>query len=187
MAERVVTMQAPVMDAVVTPGAPPAAPPSAPAAGRGAVQTARKDGAAVGRKGGAAPADVTRRVARPGGGRPLLEPIRAFMEPRFDRDFSSVRIHDRPEDRRAAQRIGARAFTHGRHVWIGPGESAGDRKLLAHELTHVDQQTSPGPARQACRTGSERGKVRAELRRLSGEGIDAPVAAEPAEISPARR
>lgn len=180
MAERVVAMHAPVMEAVDTPGIPSeqpadtpgepgAAPPSAPAGGS-AVQAERKDGT-MGEEGGAAPPDVARLVARPGRGRPLPEPIRVFMEPRFDRDFSSVRIHDGPEDQRAAHRIGARAFTHGHHIWIGAGESAGDRRLLAHELTHVVQQTSPGPARQASKPGnltsiaSARGKVRAELRK----------------------
>ena len=112
---------------------------------------ARDDGAAVGAEGGPAPPDVAHRVAEPGAGRPLPEAVRAFMEPRFGRDFSAVRVHDSPEDRHAARRIGARAFTHREHVWIGPDESASDRKLMAHELTHVVQQTAPGPAKAAAR------------------------------------
>jgi Domain of unknown function (DUF4157) len=136
---------------VDTGGDPPAEGPAAPAADEDVAQAARGDGASVGAEGGAAPPDVARRVAQPGSGRPLPQSVRAFMEPRFGRDFSSVRLHDGPEDRSAAHRIGARAFTHGHDIWIGPGESAGDRKLLAHELTHVVQQTSPGPARPLSR------------------------------------
>jgi hypothetical protein len=112
---------------------------------------ARHDGAVVGAEGGPAPPDVARRVADPGSGRPLPNAVRAFMEPRFGRDFSAVRLHDSPADRRAARRIGARAFTHRQHVWIGPDESASDRELMAHELTHVVQQTAPGPAKVAAR------------------------------------
>jgi len=136
------------------PSLPGASTPAGDAAlpgGDETVMPARDDGAAVGAEGGPAPADVARRVAEPGAGRPLPAAMRDFMEPRFGRDFSTVRIHDSSDDRRAAHRIGARAFTHREHVWIGPDESASDRKLMAHELTHVVQQTAPGPAKAAAR------------------------------------
>lgn len=117
---------------------PPAEEPPAQAARSG-------DAAVVGAEGGAAPSDVAQRVAQPGSGRPLPAPVRAFMEPRFGKDFSDVRIHDAPQDRTAARRIGARAFTHRQHIWMGPGEAVEDRRLLAHELTHVVQQTKRSP------------------------------------------
>lgn len=117
-------------------------------------QPAQDDKAIVGAEGGPAPPDVARRVAEAGGGRPLSKNLRGFMEPRFNRDFSAVRIHDQTEDRRAAHHIGARAFTHGDHVWIGQGESADDHKLMAHELTHVVQQTAPGPAKAMFRAAA---------------------------------
>ena len=105
------------------------------------------DGAAVGAEGGAAPSDVANRVAQPGSGRPLPAGVRTFMEPRFGVGFHDVRIHDGAEDRRAADRIGARAFTHRHHIWLGSGEAVENRRLLAHELTHVVQQTRrPGLA-----------------------------------------
>ena len=103
------------------------------------------DTAIVGAKGGPAPADVAGRVSQPGSGRPLPVSVRTFMEPRFGKDFSDVRIHDTPSDRSASKRIGARAFTHRQHIWIGPGESVENRRLLAHELTHVVQQTKRSP------------------------------------------
>ncbi len=96
---------------------------------------------AVGAEGGDAPKDVSQAVAQPGAGRPLQSSVRQFMEPRFGVDFSDVRIHDGPQDRSAADRIGARAFTHREHIWLGKGESVDNRRLLAHELTHVVQQT----------------------------------------------
>lgn len=111
--------------------------------------------AAVGPAGGDAPADVARAVAQPGAGRPLPAPVRAFMEPRFGVDFSDVRIHDAPADRHASERIGARAFTHRSHIWMGEGERVEDRRLLAHELTHVVQQTRRAPLARAVAQRSE--------------------------------
>ena len=117
-----------------------------PADDESAAQPARSgDTAVVGAEGGAAPADVAGRVSQPGSGRPLPKSVRSYMEPRFGKDFSDVRIHDAPEDRSAAHRIGARAFTHRTHIWMGPGESVENRRLLAHELTHVVQQTKRNP------------------------------------------
>ena len=121
------------------------------------VQPARSgERAVVGAEGGPAPASVAARVAQAGAGRPLPGPVRRFMEPRFGRDFSRVRLHDQPADRAAARRIGARAFTHRRDIWLGPGESVEDRRLLAHELTHVVQQTGPGEPADQRRDGVER-------------------------------
>ncbi len=119
-------------------GAPDEAPgetPVAPARAPGA------PGAVVGREGGMAPPDVALRVASPGQGRPLPDPVRARMAPHFGTGFPDVRLHDTSADREAAARIGARAFTHGPHIWLGPGESPADTRLMAHELTHVVQQT----------------------------------------------
>lgn len=78
-------------------------------------------------------------------GQPLPESVRAFFEPRFAQDFSCVRIHSDPEAGEMARALNAKAFTIGRSVIFGPGqyspETPGGRKLLAHELTHVVQQS----------------------------------------------
>jgi hypothetical protein len=103
-------------------------------------------GAVVGREGGAAPADVAARVAAPGPGRPLPAGVVARMAPHFGTDFPQVRLHDTAPDRAAAARIGARAFAHGPHIWLGPGERDSDVRLVAHELTHVVQQTEGADA-----------------------------------------
>ncbi|MEM7505608.1 MAG: DUF4157 domain-containing protein [Pseudomonadota bacterium] len=112
--------------------------------------------AVVGPEGGTAPRDVTRAVAQPGAGRPLPQSVRSFMEPRFGVDFSDVRIHDTASDRKTAARIGARAFTHRGDIWMGEGETVENRRLMAHELTHVVQQTERQPV-------GKRGVMRADL------------------------
>ncbi|TQE39015.1 DUF4157 domain-containing protein [Streptomyces ipomoeae] len=72
-------------------------------------------------------------------GRPLDEPLRTEMEGRFGgADFSDVRVHTDTVAQRSATEIGARAYTSGSHVVLGPGGT--DKHTLAHELTHVLQQ-----------------------------------------------
>jgi hypothetical protein len=77
------------------------------------------------------------------GGEPLPAGVRALFEPRFGQDFSHVRVHVDPG---ATSALRARAFTSGRDIVFGAGEyspnSAEGRRLLAHELAHVVQQTS---------------------------------------------
>jgi hypothetical protein len=87
-------------------------------------------------------------------GRPLDAATRSFMEPRFGRDFSLVRIHTGTRPAEAAREIEALAFTRGRHIVFGKGEYAPGfttgRRLLAHELAHVVQQgAAPALARRA--------------------------------------
>jgi hypothetical protein len=76
-----------------------------------------------------------------GGGSPLADEVRSFMEPRFGADFSSVRVHTDREAVQMNRELGAQAFTHGSDVYFGAGKSAGNNDLTAHELTHVVQQT----------------------------------------------
>ena len=81
-----------------------------------------------------------------GGGQPLSESTRAFFEPRFGYDFSQVRIHSNSEAAEMAGTLNAKAFTTGRDVVFGAGqyspETSIGMRLLAHELTHVQQQQS---------------------------------------------
>jgi hypothetical protein len=82
-------------------------------------------------------------------GRPLDAQTRAFMEPRFGHDFSQVRVHTDSEASRSARAINASAYTLGQNIVFGSGEYAPTtsqgQRLLAHELTHVVQQSS-GPS-----------------------------------------
>ena len=98
--------------------------------------------AAVGRM---TPATGARIRSLFGQGVPLPDSERAFFEPRLGHPLGGVRIHTSPEAGEAARAISARAFTHRTDVAFAPGEyapwtSAG-RRLLAHELVHVVQQS----------------------------------------------
>lgn len=78
------------------------------------------------------------------GGQPLSSEARNYMEPRFEADFSNVRIHNDPESAGLSNQLSARAFTYQNHVFFSrdqyqPGTSEG-KHLLAHELTHTIQQ-----------------------------------------------
>jgi hypothetical protein len=64
------------------------------------------------------------------------------MQTRLGADFSEVRVHTDSVARASAAAVGARAYTLGDHVVIGEGGA--DKHTLAHELTHVIQQ-SQGP------------------------------------------
>jgi len=80
-----------------------------------------------------------------GGGQPLPKSVRANFEPRFSYDFSQVRVHTDSRAAESARVVNARAFTVGLDVVFGagqyaPGTSEG-RRLMAHELTHVVQQS----------------------------------------------
>ena len=86
-----------------------------------------------------------------GGGGPLPSDVRAYMEPRFGTDFSGVRVHTDTEAASMNKGLSAQAFTHGQDIYLGagryePGTDAGKR-LLAHELTHVVQQSGPAVQR----------------------------------------
>jgi hypothetical protein len=84
-----------------------------------------------------------------GRGEPLPDTARDDMEDRFGHDFSRVRIHADASAARLAGQVNARAFTIGRNVAFAsreyaPNGTAGSRRLLAHELTHVIQQGDTG-------------------------------------------
>ena len=84
-------------------------------------------------------------VSTLGAGQPLDKANRDYFEPRFGNDFSKVRIHSGQQAAASASSINALAYTFGNHVAFGAGqyqpESIEGRKLLAHELTHVVQQS----------------------------------------------
>jgi hypothetical protein len=101
----------------------------------------------------AAPGTVGEVLRAPG--QPLDASTRAFFEPRFGRGLGAVRIHADHSAAAAARSLGAAAFTVGPDIAFAagryqPGSSAGQR-LLAHELSHVVQQSggAPGMARAA--------------------------------------
>jgi len=80
-----------------------------------------------------------------GGGKPLDGSTRSFMESRMGRDFSDVRVHTDARAAESARSVHARAYTVGNEIVFDDDSydptSAKGRKMLAHELTHVGQQS----------------------------------------------
>jgi hypothetical protein len=73
---------------------------------------------------------------------------RKLLEQVTGRSMSDIRIHDSAQAGRLAERLGARAFTVGRDIYVRPEladiatpEGAG---LLAHEISHALEQTGGG-------------------------------------------
>jgi hypothetical protein len=106
------------------------------------LQTKRESGSA---------ADVTPQLAGQiealrGSGQQLPQALRIYFEPRFGHDFSQVRIHTDSRAVESAQLLHAKAYTVGQDIVFGAAEYAPNknegRKLLAHELVHVIQQTN---------------------------------------------
>jgi hypothetical protein len=78
-------------------------------------------------------------------GQPLDSETRAYFEPRFGYDFSGVRVHTDSLAAQSAKSVNAKAYTVGPHIAFASGEyspsSHEGMRLLAHELTHVRQQS----------------------------------------------
>ena len=96
--------------------------------------------------GGPLPPDLADEIQNlRGKGSPLDLKVRRTMEKRFGADFSNVRIHNDEESHTLAEQLNAVAFTVGNDICFGRGayrpDSESGRKLLAHELVHVMQQS----------------------------------------------
>ncbi|HTB15615.1 MAG TPA: DUF4157 domain-containing protein [Bryobacteraceae bacterium] len=86
-----------------------------------------------------------------GGGRPIDADARGPLQNHFGTDLSDVRVHTDSEAAGSAERIGALAYASGRDIYFAPGMYAPSghegQRLLAHEVTHVLQQSSgKGPS-----------------------------------------
>jgi hypothetical protein len=90
-----------------------------------------------------APASVDRVLAS--SGRPLEPALQQDMGQRFGHDFSQVRVHIGATAEQSAQDVNANAYTVGNNIVFGTGQYAPEtqqgRRLVAHELTHVIQQS----------------------------------------------
>lgn len=80
-----------------------------------------------------------------GSGRPLDLALRQDMEQRFGHDFSKVRVHTGDTAAQSAREVSAHAYTVGHDIVFGTGRfvpgTFDGRRLIAHELTHVLQQS----------------------------------------------
>ncbi|WP_217650558.1 DUF4157 domain-containing protein [Spirulina major] len=100
-----------------------------------------------------APMDVESDIHRARGGGQTLDPnLQRSMGQAMGADFSHVKVHtDRTSDN-LNHALQAKAFTTGSDVFFRQGEynpsSKGGQELIAHELTHVVQQTGASVQRR---------------------------------------
>ena len=136
--------------------------------------------------GAAAPPIVDEVLSLPG--YPLDASIRDFMEPRFGVDFSRVQLHTDSLAAKSAKAVNARAFTVGNDIIFGAAQYVPNSKatlsLLAHELTHVVQQSQLGSTSYGKRlsiqrqsdgsdeTGTQRGGAGAQGAQLRRQYIE---------------
>lgn len=80
-----------------------------------------------------------------GKGQALPSGVREGMSASIGHDFSDVNIHTDQQAAAMNRELGAQAFTHGKDIYFNNGkfnpETTDGKKLLAHELTHVVQQS----------------------------------------------
>jgi len=103
-------------------------------------------------------------------GEALDEMTRMEMESAFGYDLKDVRIHETKQAGELAHELQAEAFTIGADIFTTEGKlntpTRENRGLLAHELTHVIQQTYPRPViRSSDNVGFE------SLRIHGGKGL----------------
>lgn len=104
--------------------------------------------------GGPAPDGVDSALRRRRGkGKPLPVDVADAFGSRLGADLSSVRVHTDGEADQLSRAVDATAFTHGSDIYFtqgtyAPSTGAGQH-LLAHELTHVVQQSGGAPVQQA--------------------------------------
>jgi hypothetical protein len=84
-------------------------------------------------------------------GQPLDAGARAYFEPRFGHSFGSVRVHADEQAAQSARAVNALAYTVGDHIAFdtgrySPTSHADGKRLLAHELTHIAQQSGQAPS-----------------------------------------
>lgn len=96
--------------------------------------------------GGYANSDLSQQIQMSkGSGAYLPGDTNRFMSGAFGTDFSNVNIHTGTDAVKMNQQLGARAFTHGNDIYFNSGQynpyDGNGKSLLAHELTHVIQQS----------------------------------------------
>jgi hypothetical protein len=81
-----------------------------------------------------------------GGGQALDDGVQQRLSASLGQDFSNVQVHTSSESHELNQELGAKAFTTGQDVFFREGayepHTGSGQELIAHELTHVVQQSS---------------------------------------------
>lgn len=86
-------------------------------------------------------------------GQSLSSSMCAYMQSRFNYDFSKVKLHTDAPATQSAREVNARAYTVQNDVVFGQGQyqptSESGIRLMAHELAHVVQQNNSGNSASA--------------------------------------
>jgi outer membrane protein OmpA-like peptidoglycan-associated protein len=121
------------------------------------------------------PVPVMAEAAHPKEGEPLPPTLAGELGARFGADFQHVRVHHDAAAARAAQVMGAQAFTRGNDITFAPGRynpaSSAGRELLAHELAHVLQQRGAGQTTDAESRADHAGSAVAAGRYVSPSAL----------------
>jgi hypothetical protein len=119
-----------------------ASPPTHSATVQPAAHVVRS-GSAVSSNTASLPASVDQTISQ--AGEPLEPAVKHEMEQRFGHDFSHVRVHSNNAAERSTSDVDANAYAVGNHIAFAPGRytpsTRDGRHLIAHELTHVVQQS----------------------------------------------
>ncbi len=104
-----------------------------------------------------------------GGGQSLPKAVQRKMSAALGMDFSTVRVHADSQADALSRGLHARAFTTGRDIFFRAGtyqpDSSEGQQLLAHELTHVVQQSTgqvSSPGRMTVNPPGDRYEQQAE-------------------------
>jgi len=101
---------------------------------------------AIGMKGGEAPTPVQSQIEQArGGGQALDGSVAEAVGGKLGADFNGVRVHTDSKADTLNRSLSAKAFTTGKDIFFSQGtyspNTASGQQLLAHELTHVVQQS----------------------------------------------
>lgn len=120
-----------------------------------------------------------------GSGQALDTSIQKKMGESMGADFSGVRVHTGSESHALNEQLNAQAFTTGSDIFFREGayspQSSGGQELLAHELTHVVQQSAGavggGGSTMAVNAPGDRFEQEAEAvaKAVTGSAAAAPV------------
>ena len=139
----------------------------------GASRAARRDmaamhGASACACGGGCPRCASAREEPDETGEPLRSPIAGRIASAASANLDDVRVHTGPASQRAAEALGANAFTVGRDIHFGAGQfrpdTRGGGRLIAHEIAHAlqpeDSSGAHAPARVS--TSGEPAEIEAD-------------------------
>jgi len=111
----------------------------------------------VGLEGGLVEPDIESDInAARGRGQSIPDTLRESMESSFGADFGGVRLHSDANSDSLNENLNSRAFTIGQDIFVRRQDagltSAEGKELLAHELTHVVQQSDQSVRRDDDQT-----------------------------------